>query len=134
MDDIDIQVGGNFEIGDDVERMIEARKPGMAFQLGAMGSANTNFYNDAFIRAGYEDAAVEVQKLWIARKRDEAARRVPDEMILKTSFIGTREMIKERLKAYEDAGVKTLRISTTSAGNTPQIDALAEVLELLGSN
>ena len=133
MDDIDIQVGGNFEIGDDVERMIEARKPGMAFQLGAMGSAKTNFYNDAFIRAGYEDAAIEVQKLWIARKRDEAARRVPDEMILKTSFIGTRDMIKERLKAYEDAGVKTLRISTTSADHTSQIDALAEVLELLAS-
>ena len=47
MADIDIQVGGSFELGDDVERMIEARKPAMAFTLGGMGSAKTNFYNDA---------------------------------------------------------------------------------------
>ena len=50
--DMDIQVGGSIEIGDDVERMIEARKPAMAFTLGGMGSARTNFYNDAFSRSG----------------------------------------------------------------------------------
>ena len=41
--DIDIQTGGYFEISDDVERLIAARKPAMAFTLGGMGSAKTNF-------------------------------------------------------------------------------------------
>ena len=40
--------------GDDVERLIAARKPGLAFTLGAMGSRQHNFYNDAFQRAGYD--------------------------------------------------------------------------------
>ncbi len=134
MSDIDIQVGGSFEIGDDVERMIEARKPGMAFTLGAMGSAKTNFYNDAIKRAGYEDAATEVQKLWVGGKREEAARRVPDELILKTNFIGTNEMIQERLAIYRKVGVTTLRVSTGSRDHVSQIDDLAEVLDLIHSH
>ena len=36
--DIDIQTGGYFEMSDDVERLIDARKPAMAFTLGGMGS------------------------------------------------------------------------------------------------
>lgn len=131
MADIDIQVGGSFEVGDDVERMIEARKPGMAFTLGAMGSPTTNFYNDAYKRAGWADAAVEVQRLWVDHKREEAARRVPDEMILATSFIGTRDMITNRLRAYRDAGVNTLRISTGGHNHTDRIDKLSEVLDII---
>ena len=49
--------------------MVEERKPAMAFTLGAMGSSKTNFYNDAFRRAGYVDEAIEVQKLWVDGKR-----------------------------------------------------------------
>ena len=70
--EIDIQTGGFFELSDDVERLIEARKPAMAFTLGGMGSAKTNFYNDAYCRAGYEDDAKAVQSLWIDGKRDQA--------------------------------------------------------------
>ena len=65
--DIDVQVGGSLEIDDDVERLIEARRPAMAFTLGGMGSAKTNFYNDAFKRAGYAEAAEEVQALMGSR-------------------------------------------------------------------
>ena len=62
LNDIDIQAGGYFEISDDVEGLINKLRPGMAFTLGAMGSAKTNFYNDAYCRAGYEEVAKEVFK------------------------------------------------------------------------
>ena len=59
----------------------------MAFTLGAMGSAKTNFYNDAFRRAGYVDEAIEVQKLWsLDPVKETRPQKVPDEMILKTNF------------------------------------------------
>ena len=64
--DIDIQVGGTVAFGDDLDALVEPLKPAMAFTLGAMGSATTNFYNDAFKRGGWEAAAREVQRLWIA--------------------------------------------------------------------
>tara|TARA_Y100001935_G_C17253584_1_gene482389 strand:- start:89 stop:1144 length:1056 start_codon:yes stop_codon:yes gene_type:complete len=129
--DIDIQVGGSFELGEDIERMVEERKPAMAFTLGAMGSAKTNFYNDAFKRAGYVDEAIEVQKLWVDGKREEAVKRVPDEMIFKTNFLGTEEMIHERLTAFRKAGVTTLRIQTKGGSWKEKTESLEEAMDLV---
>ncbi len=133
LSDLDIQVGGSFEIGDDVEKMIAARRPAMAFTLGGMGSAKTNFYNDAFKRAGYAEAAVavKVQNLWIQGKKEEAIREVPEEMILKTNLIGTEAMVRERLRAYRDAGVNTLRLSTGGNNWKERTDSLAEAVDLV---
>lgn len=131
--DLDIQVGGSFEVGNQVERMIDARRPAVAFTLGGMGSAKTNFYNDAFRRAGYEDAAIEVQKLWVEGKKEEAVRRVPDELVLKTNLIGTEDMVRERLRAYRDAGVTTLRLGVAGKDWKARTDALAEATDLVKS-
>lgn len=131
MADIDIQVGASFEVGDHVEKMIDDRRPAMAFTLGGMGSAQTNFYNDAFKRAGYEDAAIEVQKLWVDGKKDQAIRAVPDEMVLKTNLIGTEEMISERLRIYKDVGVTTMRISTGGETWKDRTESLAEAVDVI---
>ena len=88
LDDLNIQAGTHLEIDDDVERLIAERKPGMAFMLGAMGSSKTNFYNDAYCRAGYEDTAKAVQQLWIDGKREAAAARIPDELVLAANLLG----------------------------------------------
>jgi hypothetical protein len=48
------------------------RRPGIAFTLGAMGSPRHNFYNAAYRRAGFEEAAARVQSLWLDRRRAEA--------------------------------------------------------------
>ncbi|MCH1556196.1 MAG: LLM class flavin-dependent oxidoreductase [Pseudomonadales bacterium] len=133
MADIDIQVGGSFEIDDDVEKLINARRPAMAFTLGGMGSAQTNFYNDAFKRAGYEEAAVKVQSLWVNGDKEAAIRAVPDEMVLNTNLIGTREMIIDRVKAYAKAGVNTLRISTSGQNWRERTETLAEATDLIHS-
>jgi alkanesulfonate monooxygenase SsuD/methylene tetrahydromethanopterin reductase-like flavin-dependent oxidoreductase (luciferase family) len=62
--DIEIEVGGTVAFGDDLDALVEPLKPAMAFTLGAMGSATTNFYNDAFKRGGWEAVGREVQRLW----------------------------------------------------------------------
>lgn len=128
--DIDIHVGGSIEIGDDVDAMIAARKPAMAFTLGGMGSAKTNFYNNAFRRSGYSDVAEEVQQLWAAGKRDKAAELVPDEMILSTSLIGTEQMVKERLRSYKDAGVTTFQVNAGGTSLTDKIARLERAMSL----
>ncbi|MBL4680038.1 MAG: LLM class F420-dependent oxidoreductase [Pseudomonadales bacterium] len=131
--DIDVQIGVSFEIGDDIESLIEARRPGMAFTLGGMGSAKTNFYNDAFRRSGYEDAAIKVQELWVQGNKAEAIQSVPDDMILKTALIGSESMIKERLKAYRDAGVNTLRLSTLGQSWAERKSSLEQSLDLIST-
>ncbi|HCD26221.1 MAG: LLM class F420-dependent oxidoreductase [Gammaproteobacteria bacterium TMED134] len=133
MADLDIQTGGYFEMSDDVERLIADRKPAMAFTLGGMGSAKTNFYNDAYCRAGYTDDAKAVQQLWIDGKREKAVARVPDEMVLLTNLIGTEDMIRERLRAFRDAGVNTFRLGTGGQTWHERTDALAEAADLIQS-
>lgn len=128
---LDLQVGGSVEFGDDVEGMIAARKPATAFTLGAMGSGRTNFYNDAYKRAGFEDACVEVQRLWLDGKRQEAAERVPDEMVRQAHLLGSDEMVRERIRAYRDCGVTTLRLAPGGADIPARLDTLGRAIELV---
>jgi F420-dependent oxidoreductase-like protein len=129
--DIDICQGAEVAFGDDVEAMVERRKPGLAFSLGGMGSATTNFYNDAYSRQGFADVAAEVQRLWVDGKRDEAARRVPDEMVLATTLIGTEAMVRDRLRVWRDAGVTTARFYPAGNSLDERLATLARAIEMV---
>ena len=113
--------------------LIAPRKPGLAFSLGAMGSRRHNFYNDAYRRAGYEDAAAEVQRLWLDGRRDEATARVPDEMVLATNLLGTDAMVRQRIRAYRDAGITTLRVEPAGTTLDERIETLARLMDLVES-
>jgi F420-dependent oxidoreductase-like protein len=132
-DALDRQAGGFVAFGDDLERLIPPRKPGLAFTLGAMGSRQHNFYNDAYRRAGYADTAAEVQRLWLEGRRDDAAARVPDELVLKTNLLGTEAMVRDRVSAYRDAGVTTLRVEPDGATLDARLATLGRVVELVRS-
>ena len=128
---LDLQAGGVVAFSDDVDRLIAPRKPGLAFTLGAMGSRRHNFYNDAFRRAGYEDLALEVQRLWLDGRREEAALRIPDELVLKTNLLGTEAMVRERLEAYRGAGITTLRVEPAGDTLDRRLATLGRLLELV---
>ena len=141
MGELDLQAGGTVLFTDDVDEAVEALKPGLAFSLGAMGSRDFNFYNSAYSRAGYADEAKEIQNLWIYGRRDEARRLVPAEMVLKSNLIGTDEMVKDRIRAYRDAGVTTLtaslryramgRTGLEAPNLTERIEVLAHLMDLI---
>ena len=129
---LDLQVAaGVVSFSDDVERLIPPRKPGLAFTLGAMGSREHNFYNEAYRRAGYEDVALEVQRLWLDNKREEAVARVPDALVLKTNLLGTEAMIRRRLEIYRDAGISTLRVEPAGDSLEARVATLARLMEIL---
>ena len=127
LNDLDLCVSVRVELGDDLAAMIERRKPAVAFNMGGMGSAKTNFYNDAFKRAGYAEDAKAIQTLWIQGKRQEAARRVPDAMVTQFQALGDQAMVSDRLRKYRDAGITTLKLGLDSAG--PIGPARYELLE-----
>ena len=129
--DLDLQAGGVVAFGDDLERLIAPRKSGLAFSLGAMGSRQHNFYNDAYKRAGYAETAIEVQRLWLDGKRDEAAARVPDELVLKTNLLGTERMVRERILKYRDAGVTTLRVEPAADDLATRVATLGRLMDLV---
>jgi F420-dependent oxidoreductase-like protein len=129
--DIEIEAGGTLAFGDDLEALVEPLKPAMAFTLGAMGSATTNFYNDAFKRGGWEAIAREVQGLWVAGKRPEAIAKVPSEMVIQANLLGTNEMVRERILTYKNAGVTRLRVAPVGRGLHERLVTLGKVMDLV---
>ena len=130
MRDIDIQVGGTVGFGD-AEELAAPLKTGLAFTLGAMGSAATNFYNDAYKRSGWESVAREAQALWVAGRRDAAVQAIPTEMVLAGNLLGSEADVRERLAAYRDAGVTTIRLSPVGRDLTERLDTLGRAMALL---
>ena len=72
-----------------------------------------------------------MQRLWIEGKRDEAARRVPDEMVLQAALLGPETTVRERIRKYRDAGVNMLRLDPLGATPTERLDTLGRAVELV---
>ena len=117
--DLDLTVSVGVEFTDDVDAAGRRHAEGYAFTFGAMGSATTNFYNDAFDRQGYGDDVREVQRLWLAGDKDAARKRVPIAIGLGTNLIGTDDLIRDRLRLYRDAGITTLRAGLQGDSTRP---------------
>ena len=56
---------------------------------------------------------------------------MPDEMILKTNMLGTESMVKDRIRAYRDAGVTTIRVEPEGEGFGGRIATLGRFVELV---
>jgi len=94
-----------------------------------MGSGPTNFYNDAFARLGFADEVAEVERLWRAGRREEAADAVPLELGSRTNLVGTTTAIAARLPLYREAGITTL-LAKLDASKADQLDQLATLVDL----
>ena len=131
LNDIDVTATVSVSIGENVEELIDSKRMGVAFQMGAMGSKQTNFYNEAVQRSGYQDDALAIQALWKEGKRDEAAARVPDALVTQFQAIGTPDMIRERFLKYKAAGVNSLSIRTDEKAPMPErIKLLEQVMDV----
>lgn len=131
IDDIELTVSVSVEITDDVDEAARRHASGFAFTFGAMGSADNNFYNDAFARQGWGDEVAEVQRLWLEGDRAGAAARVPVEIGLRTNLIGPPDEVRRRLLEYRDCGVDTLRIGPMGHNLDERLENLGVVVDLV---
>ncbi len=127
----DIAPNVNVCIDDDVDSARDVMRPLIALYVGGMGSRERNFYNAMVRRYGFEEAADEVQDLYLSGKKAEAAAALPAELIDQLTLCGPRERVAERLTVYREAGVGTLiasPIAPTAEGRGQIVRALAEAL------
>ena len=132
--DLDICQGAEVAFADDedaLSAMVAGRKKELAFSLGGMGSATTNFYNNAYSRQGWAEVAAEVRTRWQAGDRDGAAGLVTDEMVLATTLIGTEAMVRQRLRVWRDAGVDTVRFYPTGETLDARLTTLGRASDLV---
>jgi len=112
-------------VTDDLEQGRGLLKPTLALYLGGMGARGRNFYFDLACRYGYEKEATLIQDLYLEGKRTAAVAAVPDALVDELNLVGSRDMIRDRLAAWEASGVTTLAVSVTGA------DTLRTLAELV---
>jgi F420-dependent oxidoreductase-like protein len=108
---LEVVAGGAVAIGEGLEHLRDRARPGIALYVGGMGARERNFYNQLFHRYGFDAAADEIQELYLAGKKDEAAAAVPQEFLDATSLIGPEGFVRDRIEAYRAAGVTVLNVS-----------------------
>jgi len=118
-------------VADDVAAAAYPLRPYAALYVGGMGSREQNFYNALARRMGFDDAAQQVQDLYLDRKPRDAAAAVPVEFIDATSLIGPIERIRDRLVAYAEAGVTTLSITPTARTLEQRLRLLRDMADAL---
>jgi F420-dependent oxidoreductase-like protein len=102
-----------------------------ALYIGGMGSREQNFYNALARRMGYEQAADEVQELYLAHDYAGAAAAVPQEFVDETSLLGPVERVADRMQAYARAGVTTLTVAPYAATLDERIAMLRSAVDAL---
>ena len=120
------------QISDDREAARDAMRPFLALYVGGMGSRERNFYNQLMVRYGFEDAAREVQELYLDGRQEEAAAALSDELIDTVTLCGPADVVRERLEVYRDAGVGTLIVSPMAFDAPARTEQLRLVAELAG--
>jgi alkanesulfonate monooxygenase SsuD/methylene tetrahydromethanopterin reductase-like flavin-dependent oxidoreductase (luciferase family) len=82
-------------------------------------------------RYGFEEAAREVQDLYLSGKKEEAAAALPAELIDTICLVGPREAVRDRLQAYDEAGVGTLVLTPVAFDPEARRRMIHEVAELV---
>ena len=130
LDGFEIAPMVNLYVSDDRERARDLMRPALALYIGGMGSRKQNFYNQLVQRYGFEDAAGEIQDLYLDGKQQEAGAAIPDELIDMVTLCGPRDVVRDRLAAYREAGVGTLLVAAmayTAQERLEQLRALSEL-------
>jgi F420-dependent oxidoreductase-like protein len=130
LDGFDIAPTVNVFITDDLEGARNAMRPFVALYVGGMGSRKQNFYNNLVQRYGFADEAKVIQDLYLEGKREEAMAAIPDKLIDTVSLCGPKDVVKERLAVYRDAGVGTLGITPIAFTAEDRLTQLRLVAEL----
>jgi len=111
-------------IGDDVQACMMPLKFQLALYIGGMGAKEKNFYNEYIRRIGFEAEAIKIQELYLAGKKDEAIRAIPDELVDRMYLVGPKERIRERFQIWKSAPIGTFIVGS------PQIEAIRLIAEL----
>ncbi len=127
----DIAPNVNLCINDDIDKARDQVRPLLALYVGGMGSRDKNFYNALVRRYGFEEAADEVQNLYLDGKNDEAAAALPADLIDMTSLVGPKDRVRERLELYREAGVGTLITTPIAMDPDERVRMMRDIGEMI---
>ncbi len=110
--DFDIAPTCYVAMGDDIDACRDMLRPMFALYIGGMGAKGKNFYFNLASRYGFEEAAVQIQDLYLDGKKSEASALVPDALVDECALVGPIDRIVDRLAAWKESRVGTLILGT----------------------
>jgi len=129
---LDVIAAAPLAIGEDVTHLRDTFRPALELYIGGMGARGKNFYHDLACRYGYEDEANRIQDAYLDGRKDEAAALVPAELVENITLIGPLGYVKERLAAYQEAGVRTLNVTALGASHAQRLKDIETIRDLVG--
>lgn len=102
-------------VDDDVERAADRLRPWIALYVGGMGAKGANFHRNAVDMLGYSDACDEIQDLYLAGRKDEAAKAVPTALVEDVALVGPAEKIAAVLPRWEASAVTRMLLQADAA-------------------
>jgi len=125
---LEIVAGGQLAIGDDVEHLRDEARPMLALYFGGMGARGRNFYNDVLKRYGFEKEARQIQDAYLGGDRKAAAALVPADLVAGMSLIGPEGFVRDRIAAYQAAGVTILNVQPAGPNGLRDVETIASWL------
>ncbi len=129
--ELEVYASPTLAIGEDVEPLREFVKPHLALYIGGMGAKGKNFYHALATKYGYGAEADRIQELYLAGKKEEAAKVVPDELVRDVSLIGPAGFVAERVAAFREAGVTVLNVLPIAATPAERVKLVEQLRELV---
>ncbi len=126
---LEICAGGICAVGEGAEiaALRDLARDELALYIGGMGSKDGNFYNELFRRFGWEDAAREVQDLFLAGDRAGARARLPADLVEAATLCGPPSYVRERVERLRAAGVTMLNVRPVGPDPVATIAALRDI-------
>jgi len=123
---LEIAAGGMVAVGDDVKAMLDFARPMFALYIGGMGAKGKNFYNDLVSQYGFEEEAAKIQDMYLGGNKRDAEALVPLELLEMCNLVGPASYVKERIAAFQEAGVTSLQITPVAEDPAALVSQLKE--------
>lgn len=111
----------NFDIACGLPAIVTADQNGLELIKGqvlmfATAGGSSPFYGESFSRAGFSAPLAEVRERVSRKDMQGALRVITDEMADAFTLAGSREHVRRRLRAYQEAGIKTIVMNPSPPG------------------
>lgn len=127
---LEICAGGPLAIGEgpEVLALRDGVRRELALYIGGMGARGRNFYNELFAALGWEEAAREVQDLYLGGHRERAEARLPADLVEAMTLCGPPGYVAERVAALREAGVTMLNVRPLGPEPVAAIESLRAIV------
>jgi len=134
--DLDIMLQVSFAVGEPDDELLAPVRNQLALYIGGMGARDKNFYNQLACRYGYESEAKEIQDLYLAGRKADAATAVPDDLVRAVSLVGTEDDLARQVEEFAAAGVTTFLLNPlaeTAESRVKDVGTLATIIQRAAS-